>query len=116
MSYVYMYVLPVHSTVSFDTLHSIVPFTVLSLSLLSATQDSDAISTSGGKDSGDVDMCKLFAKECIGTLSSFGDSLMDVICRDACDGHDIGRVSVVFIPPVCSRSSVCTECEMKTVL
>ena len=26
-------------------------------------------------------------------LSSYGEPFMDVVCRDSCDGHDVGRVS-----------------------
>ena len=26
-------------------------------------------------------------------LSSYGESFMDAVCRDSCDGHDVGRVS-----------------------
>jgi len=29
------------------------------------------------------------------TIKSFGSNPMDIICRDACDGHNVGRVSVV---------------------
>jgi len=31
-------------------------------------------------------------RENMETICSCGDNLMEVICRDACDGHDIGRV------------------------
>ena len=27
-------------------------------------------------------------------LSSYGEPFMDVVCRDSCDGHDVGRVSI----------------------
>jgi len=30
----------------------------------------------------------------LATVKSFGSNLMDVICRDACDGHNVGRVSL----------------------
>ena len=26
-------------------------------------------------------------------LSSYGEPFMDTVCRDSCDGHDVGRVS-----------------------
>ena len=26
-------------------------------------------------------------------LSSYGEPFMDAVCRDSCDGHDVGRVS-----------------------
>lgn len=32
------------------------------------------------------------SKENLSTILSYGDSLMETVCRDACDGHDIGRV------------------------
>lgn len=32
------------------------------------------------------------AKENADTLNSYGQNLMDIICRDACDGHDVGRM------------------------
>lgn len=28
-------------------------------------------------------------------LSSYGEPFMDVVCRDSCDGHDVGRVSML---------------------
>lgn len=32
-------------------------------------------------------------KENISTILSYGDTFMDLLCRDACDGLDVGRVS-----------------------
>lgn len=32
------------------------------------------------------------ARENMDTLNNYGQNLMDIICRDACDGHDVGRV------------------------
>ena len=32
-------------------------------------------------------------RENISTILSYGDSFMDLVCRDACDGLDVGRVS-----------------------
>jgi len=29
------------------------------------------------------------------TIKGFGSNLMDIVCRDACDGHNVGRVSLV---------------------
>lgn len=26
-------------------------------------------------------------------ISSFGDTVMEIVCRDCCDGHDVTRVS-----------------------
>ena len=31
-------------------------------------------------------------RENIATILSYGDSFMDLVCRDACDGLDVGRV------------------------
>lgn len=31
-------------------------------------------------------------RENISTILSYGDSFMDLVCRDACDGLDVGRV------------------------
>ena len=30
--------------------------------------------------------------ENLSTILSYGTNFMDVVCRDACDGHDVGRV------------------------
>jgi len=30
----------------------------------------------------------------LATIKSFGSNLMDIVCRDACDGHNVGRVSL----------------------
>ena len=30
-------------------------------------------------------------------LSSYGEPFMDAVCRDSCDGHDIGRVSYLTL-------------------
>ena len=37
---------------------------------------------------------KNLTRENIGMLSGYGDNLMEIVCRDACDGHDACRVSV----------------------
>jgi Nuclear pore complex scaffold, nucleoporins 186/192/205 len=29
------------------------------------------------------------------TINSYGSNLMDIVCRDACDGHDVGRVGFI---------------------
>ena len=42
--------------------------------------------------SGDAEFEKLVAEN-MSTISSYGDNFMQVVCRDACDGHDVGRVS-----------------------
>lgn len=31
-------------------------------------------------------------RENMAVIESYGSALMEVVCRDACDGHDIGRV------------------------
>lgn len=33
-------------------------------------------------------------KENVATILSYGDNFMDTVCRDACDGHDVGRVGI----------------------
>ena len=42
--------------------------------------------------SGDAEFEKLVVEN-MATISSYGDNFMQVVCRDACDGHDVGRVS-----------------------
>lgn len=37
------------------------------------------------------------SKENLSTIFSFGEAFMEVVCRDACDGHDVCRVSFVFL-------------------
>lgn len=32
-------------------------------------------------------------RETVNTVSSYGHGFMDIVCRDACDGHHAGRVS-----------------------
>ena len=32
--------------------------------------------------------------ENLSTILSYGTNFMDIVCRDACDGHDVGRVSL----------------------
>ena len=39
------------------------------------------------------------SKENLATVHSYGDGFMEVVCRDACDGHDIGRVSTLTVIP-----------------
>ena len=33
----------------------------------------------------------------LATISGYGENFMEVICRDAADGHDVGRVSGKFV-------------------
>ena len=47
------------------------------------------------------------ASENLATISSYGENLMEVVCRYACDGHDVGRVSVT--PPRTWQPSVVME-------
>ena len=48
-------------------------------------------------------------RENVATILSYGDNFMDMVCRDACDGHEVGRVSwilsVVFHFAIASPSS-----------
>ncbi|ESP04618.1 hypothetical protein LOTGIDRAFT_237278 [Lottia gigantea] len=37
------------------------------------------------------------AKENITTIMGYGDNFMDVVCKDACDGHDIGRMLALSV-------------------
>ena len=32
-------------------------------------------------------------RESLAIIESYGTTLMEVVCRDACDGHEIGRVA-----------------------
>ena len=41
----------------------------------------------------------------LATIKSFGANLMDLVCRDACDGHNVGRVGV-FITVACNCNRV----------
>ncbi|KAK3096434.1 hypothetical protein FSP39_000076 [Pinctada imbricata] len=36
-------------------------------------------------------------KENINTILSYGDAFMDTVCRDACDGHDVGRMLALSV-------------------
>ncbi len=31
-------------------------------------------------------------RENVETICSYGDNFMEIMCRDACDGHDVNRV------------------------
>ncbi|XP_055955132.1 nuclear pore complex protein Nup205 [Patella vulgata] len=37
------------------------------------------------------------SKENLSTIMAYGDNLMDVVCKDACDGHDIGRMLALSV-------------------
>lgn len=41
-------------------------------------------------------------RENVAIIESYGAALMEVVCRDACDGHEIGRVKGYFIL-ICSN-------------
>ena len=36
-------------------------------------------------------------RENIATILSYGDAFMDLVCRDACDGLDVGRVRLAAV-------------------
>lgn len=37
-------------------------------------------------------------RENLAIIESYGTALMEVVCRDACDGHEIGRVGAkIFV-------------------
>ncbi|KAK7106896.1 nuclear pore complex protein Nup205-like [Littorina saxatilis] len=46
-----------------------------------------------GKDTEYEQLCK----ENLSSISAFGESFMEVVCRDACDGHDIGRMLALSV-------------------
>ena len=37
------------------------------------------------------------------TLASYGDAVMDIVCKDACEGHHVGRVSLCCFLHMCVR-------------
>lgn len=39
------------------------------------------------------DVFSKLQRENIAIIESYGAALMEVVCRDACDGHEIGRVN-----------------------
>lgn len=39
------------------------------------------------------DVFSKLQRENMATIESYGAALMEVVCRDACDGHEIGRVN-----------------------
>lgn len=39
------------------------------------------------------DVFSKLQRENMAIIESYGAALMEVVCRDACDGHEIGRVS-----------------------
>lgn len=56
-------------------------------------------------------------------LSSYGEPFMDAVCRDSCDGHDVGRVRQEKscyiglacdpgLPTDCSRTTVVASCKL----
>ncbi|XP_056015581.1 nuclear pore complex protein Nup205-like isoform X3 [Ostrea edulis] len=36
-------------------------------------------------------------RENVATILSYGDNFMDMLCRDACDGHDVGRMLALSV-------------------
>lgn len=57
---------------------------------------------------------KLMAQN-VETLSGYGDNLMDVLCRDACDGHHVCRVSA-RTQAMCAHTSNNTGAWFKSFL
>ena len=60
-------------------------------------------------------------------LSSYGEPFMDAVCRDSCDGHDVGRVRQEKscyiglacdpgLPTDCSRTTVVASCKLSLLL
>lgn len=39
------------------------------------------------------DVFSKLQRENMAIIESYGAALMEVVCRDACDGHEIGRVN-----------------------
>lgn len=54
-------------------------------------------------------------RENLAIIESYGKALMEVVCRDACDGHEISRVrgaqtqwfSLVYV--LCTLNCACTN-------
>lgn len=44
------------------------------------------------------DVFSKLQRENMATIESYGAALMEVVCRDACDGHEIGRVNESVLP------------------
>lgn len=36
------------------------------------------------------------SRENLSIIMSYSDSLLDILCKDTCDGHHVGRVSLLF--------------------
>ena len=51
----------------------------------------------GGKLSSKESEYEKLSRENLTTISSYGHSLMEVVCRDASDGHQVGRVRNVLL-------------------
>ena len=60
-------------------------------------------------------------------LSSYGEPFMDAVCRDSCDGHDVGRVRQEKscyiglacdpgLPTDCSRTTIVASCKLSLLL
>lgn len=43
------------------------------------------------------DVFSKLQRENIAIIESYGAALMEVVCRDACDGHEIGRVCSSYL-------------------
>lgn len=40
-------------------------------------------------------------RENLAIIESYGKALMEIVCRDVCDGHEISRVSLESLPSLC---------------
>lgn len=52
--------------------------------------------------------------ENISTILSYGDTFMDLLCRDACDGLDVGRVGDISVKGFPSSFSCFVECQTRS--
>lgn len=48
------------------------------------------------------DVFSKLQRENMAIIESYGAALMEVVCRDACDGHEIGRVNKSILRNCCS--------------
>lgn len=58
------------------------------------------------------DVFSKLQRENMAIIESYGAALMEVVCRDACDGHEIGRVNKLFL---CNYCFVCFKEHFTTV-
>jgi hypothetical protein len=65
------------------------------------------------------DVFSKLQRENMAIIESYGAALMEVVCRDACDGHEIGRVRYQLCriaTEKCIFMKVYTESALKCVL